>query len=140
MTRATDKLEAAGLEPDEAAATAVPEQEQDPRTPEAAAELTSANPAVGMRTHSNANRVAQDFLHLTSPDGADVVFTPGEALPDWARNIQAERLAMPNLADEALYGPALTANKAGQKGIRTQLDENAIPAPAKAKRQAKRPT
>jgi hypothetical protein len=120
MTKASDKLEAAGLEPDEAAATAVPEQDQDPRTPEMVAELTSANPVVGMRTDSNANRVAQDFLHLTSPSGTDVVFTPGEALPEWARKIQAERMTMPNLADEALYGSRPAAPKA-QKSIRTQV-------------------
>lgn len=117
MTRASDKLEAAGLEPDEAAATAVPEQ--DPRTPEAAAELTSANPAVGMRTDSNANRVAQDFLHLTSPDGVNVVFIPGETLPEWARKQQAEKMAMPNLTDEALYGPRPQSPAAkGQKSIK----------------------
>src|SRR6476620_1327526 len=81
-------------------------------------ELVSANPAVGLRTDSNANRVAQDFLRLRSPDGNDVVFTPGEALPEWARKIQAERLAMPQLADDLLYGSVVS--KRPRKAIRTQ--------------------
>ncbi|PVZ56694.1 hypothetical protein C9424_10805 [Arthrobacter sp. H-02-3] len=85
-------------------------------------ELSSANPAVGMRTDSNANRVAQDFLHLTNPDnGTDVVFTPGEALPGWARELQAQRMDMPNLEDEMLYGSRYDAVQAPKRAIRTQV-------------------
>lgn len=29
-------------------------------------------------------RVANGFVHATRPDGVAVVFSPGEALPDWA--------------------------------------------------------
>jgi hypothetical protein len=70
-------------------------------------ERVSQNPAVGLRTDSQANRVAQDYLHAKSPEGIDVVFTPGEALPEWARKIQAERLEMAKL-DDPLYGSAGT--------------------------------
>ena len=90
--------------------------------PDPFGELSSVNPAVGLRTDSYANRVAQDFLHLTSPDGIEVTFTPGEALPEWARMIQAERLSMPNLDDDLLYGARPNADPGPKKAIRTQVE------------------
>jgi hypothetical protein len=82
-------------------------------------ERISQNPAVGLRTDSQANRVAQDYLRTKSPEGIDVVFTPGEALPEWARGVQADRLAMQNLNDDLLYGPIV--DKAPKKAIRTAV-------------------
>lgn len=30
-------------------------------------------------------RIATDYIHTTRKDGVDVVFVPGEALPDWVQ-------------------------------------------------------
>lgn len=47
-----------------------------------AAELDAAKrKAVGDLTPPP--RIAADYVHTTRPDGVDVVFIPGEALPDW---------------------------------------------------------
>ncbi|MFJ6155555.1 hypothetical protein ACIQF8_01285 [Pseudarthrobacter sp. NPDC092184] len=75
MSRETDRLEDAGLTPEEAAAVAVPE----------------SGPAL---TTSGGNRygIALDFLHTTHPEtGNEVVFVPGEALPEWAAAAQAAK-------------------------------------------------
>lgn len=49
-----------------------------------------SGPALSINT--NRYRFALDYLHATNPDtGADVVFVPGEALPDWAMAEQAKR-------------------------------------------------
>jgi hypothetical protein len=46
----------------------------------------------GLSINTNRYRVALDYLHVTNPEtGTDVVFVPGEALPDWAMAEQAKR-------------------------------------------------
>lgn len=82
MSRGTDRLEDAGLTPEEAEAVAVPES--------------------GGLTTSGGSRygIALDYLHTTHPDtGNEVVFVPGEALPEWAAADQAakERQKLANL-------------------------------------------
>lgn len=83
MSRYSERLEDAGLTPEEAAAVAVPE----------------SGPGI-TTTRGNRYATALDYLHATHPDtGVDVVFVPGEALPDWATATQAakERQALVNL-------------------------------------------
>lgn len=99
MTKATEDLEAAGLSPDEAAAVAVPE-----------------SVTTGLRTDAGQSKAAVDYLHVTHPDtGMEVVFVPGEGLPEWAQKIQAERQA-------ALWSPPADAKApTGRKSIRETL-------------------
>ncbi|WP_104061122.1 hypothetical protein [Arthrobacter sp. 4R501] len=49
-----------------------------------------SGPALSINT--NRYRFALDYLHATNPETrAEVVFVPGEALPDWAMAEQAKR-------------------------------------------------
>jgi len=83
MSRYSERLEDAGLTPEEAAAVAVPES---------GAGLTT--------TGGNRYATALDYLHTTHPEtGIEVVFVPGEALPEWAMAAQAanERQALAKL-------------------------------------------
>lgn len=83
MSRESERLEDAGLTPEEAAAVAVPES---------GAGLTT--------TGGNRYAIALDYLHATHPEtGFDVVFVLGEALPEWAMAAQAskERQALAKL-------------------------------------------
>ena len=98
MSKASEELEAAGLTPEEAAAVAVPE----------------AAGTAGLRTDAGQSKAAVDYLHVTHPDtGLEVVFVPGEGLPEWAQKIQAERQA-------ALWGQSDTKPAPrGRKSIRT---------------------
>ncbi|MDD1477068.1 hypothetical protein [Arthrobacter sp. H16F315] len=75
MSRYSERLEDAGLTPEEAAAAAVPESGPG---------LTT--------TGGNRYATALDYLHATHPEtGIEVVFVPGEALPDWAVATQAAK-------------------------------------------------
>ncbi|MEQ4518501.1 hypothetical protein ABLI39_03945 [Pseudarthrobacter sp. B907] len=48
----------------------------------------------GLTTGGGADRISAGFLHTVHPDtGNDVVFVPGEALPDWAVAVQTEQVA-----------------------------------------------
>lgn len=72
-----EQLEDAGLDRDEAHAVAVPQGDD-------------------VKPVSSASRVCTDYLHTTHPDtGLDVVFVPGETLPDWALAVQRQRDAPP---------------------------------------------
>lgn len=75
MSRATDRLEDAGLTPEEAEAVAAPES------------------GPGLTTTGGSRySIALDFLHTTHPEtGNEVVFVPGEALPEWAAAAQAAK-------------------------------------------------
>lgn len=78
MSRGSEELEAAGMERAVAEAMAVPEFRE--RT--------------GLTNGGGAERISQGFLHVVHPDtGNEVVFVPGEGLPDWAVKVQNERLA-----------------------------------------------
>lgn len=80
MSRGSRKLEAAGMGRDEAEALAVSER------------------GTGLTIGGGAERTSLGYLHTVHPDtGNEVVFVPGEALPDWAVKVQndhrvAERL------------------------------------------------
>lgn len=64
----------AGLSSAEAAATVVPECGR------------------GLTVDTDRYQFAQDYVHATNPEsGALVVFVPGEKLPDWAAEVQADR-------------------------------------------------
>lgn len=98
MTKATEDLEAAGLTLEEAAAVAVPE----------------AAPT-GLRTDAGASKTAVDYLHVTHPDtGLEVVFVPGERLPEWAQKIQAQKQAA--LWDTPADKPAAKGRKSIKAG------------------------
>lgn len=74
MSRASEELEDAGLDPDEAAAVA--------------GSASIAEPA------GRDPRLCVTYLHTVHPDtGNEVVFVPGEALPDWAVKVQNEAQA-----------------------------------------------
>lgn len=103
MSRASDELENAGLDASEAATVAVPES-------------GLGVPGVeGLTTGGGAEKISHGYLHTTHPDtGNEVVFVPGEALPEWARKVQAEQQA-------ALWKPAAqkAAPTGGRKSIKT---------------------
>ncbi|TQJ41512.1 hypothetical protein FBY33_3627 [Arthrobacter sp. SLBN-112] len=76
MSRGSEDLEAKGIDQDEAEAVAVPER------------------SGGLTTGGGAERISLGYLHTVHPEsGNDVVFVPGEALPDWAVAVQNEQLA-----------------------------------------------
>ncbi|WP_258802632.1 hypothetical protein [Pseudarthrobacter sp. NS4] len=76
MSRASEELEARGMEREEAEAVAVREH------------------GGGLTTGGGAGRISRDYLHTVHPDtGNEVVFVPGEALPDWAVEVQNEQVA-----------------------------------------------
>lgn len=50
--------------------------------------------STGLTTGGGAERISVGYLHTVHPDtGLEVVFVPGEALPDWAVKVQNERVA-----------------------------------------------
>lgn len=76
MSRGSRELEEAGMGRDEAEALAVSER------------------GTGLTTGGGAERTSLGYLHTVHPDtGNEVVFVPGEALPDWAVKVQNERVA-----------------------------------------------
>lgn len=98
MSKGSRELESAGLDRDEAEAVSVPE----------------SVPSAGLSTGGGAERISQGFLHVTHPDtGLEVVFVPGEALPDWAIHIQNERLA-----ERLRPTPQADDDNAGHKPVR----------------------
>lgn len=77
MSKSSEELEDHGLSRDEAAAVAVPEI--------GVSSLT---------TGGGAEWISQGFLHTVHPDtGKEVMFVPGEALPEWAVKVQNEAQA-----------------------------------------------
>lgn len=103
MSRGSEELETQGLEPEEAEAVAVQER------------------GGGLTTGGGAERISNGYLHTVHPDtGNEVVFVPGEALPDWAVAVQNEQLAArvrPREAteDEASSGRRAVKPSAGKK-------------------------
>lgn len=76
MGRGRDELENQGQSRDEAEAMAVDER------------------GAGLTTGGGADRVSLGYLHTVHPDtGQEVVFVPGEALPDWAIEVQNTQVA-----------------------------------------------
>jgi hypothetical protein len=81
-------VDEAGLESAEAAATVVSESGR------------------GLTVNTARHAFAEDYVHAVHPDtGATVVFVPGEALPEWAAQAQAQRTAA------VLSGLGLLANE-----------------------------
>lgn len=72
------------------------------------------DPLAGMvTTEPGKARVALGYLHAVNPDtGLEVVFTPGEALPEWAQDVQADRLR-PSAAK-----PQQEATEPGSRAVR----------------------
>ncbi|MDP9692702.1 UNVERIFIED_ORG: hypothetical protein J2X79_000231 [Arthrobacter globiformis] len=53
-----------------------------------------SDPVAGLMVNGPQGKapIALDYLHAVHPDtGLEVVFTPGEALPEWAQDVQDER-------------------------------------------------
>jgi hypothetical protein len=97
--RGSEELEAAGLSDAEAEAVAVPES--------------------GLTTGGGAHRISQGYLHTVHPDtGNDVVFVPGEALPDWAVKVQNEQRA--DAAAKAV--PGLPESAKGKRSVKSTVD------------------
>lgn len=95
MSRGSEELEALGLDPGEAEAMAMQER------------------GGGLTTGGGAERISQGYLHTVHPDtGNEVVFVPGEALPDWAVEVQNEQVAARMRPREA------TANEKTSSGRR----------------------
>jgi hypothetical protein len=103
MSRGSEELEAAGMSRAVAEAMAVPEFRE--RT--------------GLTNGGGADRISQGFLHVVHPDtGNEVVFVPGEALPDWAVTVQKERLA------ELLRPAPVKAEPKGNRPIQNSVKES----------------
>jgi len=95
MSRGSRELEDAGMGREEADAVAVSEH------------------GSGLTTGGGAERISLGYLHTVHPDtGQEVVFVPGEALPDWAVKVQNERVA------ERLR-PAPRAAAEGRRSVRS---------------------
>jgi hypothetical protein len=103
MSRGSEELEAAGMSRAVAEAMAVPEFRE--RT--------------GLTNGGGAERISQGYLHTVHPDtGNEVVFVPGEALPDWAVEVQNEQRAaaaraVPGLPPEPVKGNRSVKKQAG---------------------------
>lgn len=79
--RLRDALESGGLTPSEAQEVVVSESDADPVL------------AGVLTTDAYAGRINRDYMHCVNPDtGLEVVFVPGEALPEWAQKVQESRL------------------------------------------------
>lgn len=74
MSRGADRVEDAGPTPEEDEAVAVPE-------------------SGGLTTNGGSRYgIALDYLHITHPEtGNEVVFVPGEALPEWAAGTRQKK-------------------------------------------------
>ncbi|MGX1160410.1 hypothetical protein FBY31_1222 [Arthrobacter sp. SLBN-100] len=108
MSKSSKELEDQGLNRDEAEAVAVPEIGVS-----------------GLTTGGGAERISQGFLHTVHPDtGNDVVFVPGEALPDWAVKVQNEAQAQ-RLNSTAGSASDVAAN--GKRAVSATLSEQEPP-------------
>ncbi|HEY9358740.1 MAG TPA: hypothetical protein VIQ52_20750 [Arthrobacter sp.] len=104
MSRGSEELRDQGLDVDEAEAVAVPERG-------------------GLTTGGGADRISQGYLHTVHPDtGNEVVFVPGEALPDWAVAVQNEQVAA------RLRPRAATAKKPEASGGRRSVKSSSATA------------
>lgn len=87
--RLRDSLESGDLTPGEAQEVAVSESDADPVL------------AGVLTTDAYAGRINRDYMHCVNPDtGLEVVFVPGEALPEWAQKVQESRLRPAGLREQ----------------------------------------
>lgn len=101
MSRGSEELEAQGMDQDEAEAVAVQERGE------------------GLTTGGGAGRISLGYLQTVHPEtGNDVVFVPGEALPDWAVGLQNEQAAA-RLRSQA--AKAMPKPPSGRRSVKNSL-------------------